>query len=327
MGSFEVEVRLAWPHDLPGDRHRRTARGAAGDAGRNSPGTKLADHQRQFGRRVQPVDESWEIEEVITRRKIHHRRPTSAPAADRLTADSIRNLGVPSRKTARGLGTTVVQRAWIQSWVSAGSPRSRPIALPAPPMLRANASVRRVGDKCRGPAGSSVVDSGVGSQWNSDRQIATQQWPAPRAGIAPSVGRSWRASQAIEVEPPRFASSVWVQHTLWQLVLPGDEHLLSVPLNDARVHLELVRLGLDPAGVMGTGGTGKWIEQLRKNLLPEATNRYLFSVMGNPAKLAKRPRPLAGRLFSRRRRYVLSIGLLLMYVPIARRPWAMIAAV
>jgi hypothetical protein len=129
-------------------------------------------------------------------------------------------------------------------------------------------------------------------------------------------------TSAIEAELPRISGSMWIDRMYWQLVLPRDQHLLwsSSELTPEQTWtwggLTWVRRATQEQPELEA-----WVGASASDPLPQATNRYLFSAMGSPAKFAAR---ISARweIVLVASATVLAIGLLLIYVPGVRRPSA-----
>jgi hypothetical protein len=137
--------------------------------------------------------------------------------------------------------------------------------------------------------------------------------------------RSNRLS-TIEADLPRFNSNVWVRRMYWQLVLPQDQHLLSAAA-ELTPEFTWVWSGLfwTRQAPLDQAELEEWSSAARETPLPEKTNRYLFSVAGNPARITVRTAE-RGQIVLLASLGALIVGLLLIYVPAARRPTTLLAA-
>lgn len=131
-------------------------------------------------------------------------------------------------------------------------------------------------------------------------------------------------------EPPRIEGAVWQMRTLWEVVLPRNEHLLSDPDGftpeyswqwDAGLRwgdLEILPiLGRRPA--LSTAELQRIAAAAPLRLTPGQTNRYLFSVGGSPGTMEVRTLSRSVLVLAASGA-VIGLGLMLIYAPVARRP-------
>ena len=130
----------------------------------------------------------------------------------------------------------------------------------------------------------------------------------------------------VDVEMPRMPSGIWIKRMYWQLVLPGDQHLIGSP---AQLTPEFTwnwnGWGWSRRDVWQQTDLEDWIGATRQDPLPQATNRYLFSITGNPASFAARTAARWQIVFTASA-IVLVVGLLLLQIPAIRKPWVLFAA-
>jgi hypothetical protein len=111
----------------------------------------------------------------------------------------------------------------------------------------------------------------------------------------------------------------------WQLVLPADEHLLASPVElTPEFGWRWFGLGWGRQPTWDQADLEKWSGAATTDALPDATNRYLFSSIASPTKFAAKT---ANRwqIVLLSSAVALAIGLLLLYVPGAARPAALLA--
>jgi hypothetical protein len=123
----------------------------------------------------------------------------------------------------------------------------------------------------------------------------------------------------LSIEIPRLGRDVWVRRMYWQLVLPQNEHVVSSPegfISEFTWGWNGYSWGRK--ALMKQSELEAWVGARRLDPLPEGTNRYLFSSFGNVGRCELRS---AGRswIVLGASGAALVGGLLLIYVPLARR--------
>jgi len=232
------------------------------------------------------------------------------------------------------LGTTAVNRAWVQTWLTGtrrqdravfcltGNQRSVELIVPAGVNLGEVELLlddKRIAAQAT-PEGHLVVPLSADAGYVQRRLEAVYHFPTPR----PEPG-------LLALELPRLGRDAWVHRMYWQLVLPRKEHVILTPTSPA---------GDSFAGEYSWGWNGLFWG--RKPLLEQAqleswcgarhladvsgeSNRYLFSALGTVGRCelytAVRPRIvlLASGI-------ALVVGLTLIYVPKTRHPAALLVA-
>ncbi len=227
------------------------------------------------------------------------------------------------------LGSTVVDRAWIQTWLTSDVREDRAV-------FRFTSNQKHV--EVVVPAG---VDPGDVELWLDDKRINGQATPeghvivALPAGAASSrrrleaiyrfpTGRSEPGLLAIEL--PRLGRDAWVHRTYWQLVLPPKEHVVMSPAPFTQEY----RWGWNGffwgrQALLDQSALEAWCGARRLTDLPEQTNRYLYSGMGTVARCEIRTarRPLIVLAASG---LALVAGLLLIYARALRHPLCLATA-
>ncbi len=261
-------------------------------------------------------DDSWTpVEDALPRSASRVTRYTSAQHD--LQADM-----VLSPDESRGREREVVERAWVQTWLTSTQRQDR-----------AAFQIRSLGGPMRLILPTGVVQSDV------EVLLDEQQIPpvaSPEEGLTVEIPltreltqhhleiryrfadrRSGKGSQAMEL--PHFAKT-WVRRSYWQLILPKDEHLLTSPNEwtsenvwgwrgffwERTTALEQVQLET-------------WCGAGHQAAPPDQTNRYLFSNLETPGSVNLFT---AGRtmLVGTASCVALILGLTLLYVPSVRRP-------
>lgn len=225
------------------------------------------------------------------------------------------------------LGATLVERAWIQTWVtstSLGGERQdraafrftsdqRELELILPDSVDPNAvqlTLDRHRVMARRTEGGTLVIP-LAEADASTAHLLEVHYHVPE-GIA-ELSR-W------DVQLPRLGRNVWVRRLYWQLVLPRNEHVIVGPA------------GFTPEFLWGFNGAfwGRnplleqpqleaWVGAARLTAVPLATSRYLFSAFGAPEgcqlRLASRSLIVLGASG-----VALVAGLTLIYFPLSRHP-------
>jgi hypothetical protein len=223
-------------------------------------------------------------------------------------------------------GTTVVNRAWVQTWIT--------------PALREDRAVMRLSTTQKNldfvvPAGVNPAEVEL---WLDGKRTAGQstpdlhlivplpaaeglaqheleavyQFPAPR----PEVGR-------MSLELPRLGRGAWMHRLYWQLVLPRNEQVMVAPADftgEFRWGWNGLFWGRIPA--LEQPQLEAWCGSRRFIEVPADTNRYLFSTLGNVTRCELRTGQRAFIVMAASGA-ALVIGLLLIYIPAARHPAAL----
>ncbi len=170
--------------------------------------------------RLQPHDELWTI--IDDPQESTGDRPSVRLAAGQATSDiALAFTGTDSRAQ----GTTVVQREWVQTWISGSirqdsaayrfSSSADELEIGLPPGVSPNELEVRIDHEPLSPS-PSISRTGT---------ISIKLPPANRNQIHVLELRYQFANgpeypTVIDVELPRFVGNVWVQRMYWQLVLP-----------------------------------------------------------------------------------------------------------
>jgi hypothetical protein len=166
------------------------------------------------------------------------REPTSAL----LLQTSERSTEVTLRQSSAGRSgtSTIVERAWLQSWYLAGTRQERVVfrlrsgGQRFECWLPEEAEVGGLTVSLRNEVGGQSIDLDPATVLSADRRISA---PLPKANdrdarfvlelrypcSLPATGGSRT------LHPPRLPDGVWVQQVCWQLLLPPDEHVVSRP--------------------------------------------------------------------------------------------------
>ncbi|MCR4414964.1 MAG: hypothetical protein NUV77_21305, partial [Thermoguttaceae bacterium] len=183
------------------------------------------------------------------------------------------------------LGSTVVDRAWIQTWLTSdvrmdravfrftSTQRLVEVVVPAgvnPGDVELWLDDKRVGGQAT-PEGTVVVALPGGAGSGRHRIEAIYRFPAGRS----DVGR-------MALELPHLGRDAWVHRTYWQLVLPPKEHVVVSPPTLTQEY----RWGWNGffwgrQALLDQPALEAWCGARRLTDVPEHTNRYLYSALGN----------------------------------------------
>jgi hypothetical protein len=328
QGAFEVVARYHAPHSQwnsdPDD-----ALGGPLVIPLVMPTIASLDHNRaaiygESAARVQSLDEAWKVVDESS-----EPNAVSERAELRLTASqAVPQIVLIARPGAeREAGGTVVDRAWIQSWLSGPVRQDRAV-------YRISTSGDELGLSL--PAGISAGNLELQLDHRMVQPIiasdGTLKLNFPRSSEnryhVLELRYQWDHyeghSHSINVELPRFADGVWVQRMYWQLVLPTNEHLVVSPADfTPEFNWKWSGLGWGRHATWDQSELEKWSGAAAADALPEATNRYLFSTIGSPLHFTAAT-ATRWQIVLLSSAAALAVGLLVLYVPSGRRPLALL---
>jgi len=215
-----------------------------------------------------------------------------------------------------------VQRAWIQTWLTYSSRQDRAVYQLTAPCRELEVAL---------PQGAAVDQATVSVDGKSveHRVLSDGRLLVPLADRARrlctlelryhfSDSRPPRGD--IELDFPRLGTQTWLRRMYWQLVLPVNEHLMSNPegfAGEFRWQWRGLYWGRRP--LLDQSQLETWSGATTRAALPEQSNAYLFSACGEVTRVALRT---AGRtwIVLCASGAALVVGLLLIYVPVVRRP-------
>jgi hypothetical protein len=227
------------------------------------------------------------------------------------------------------LGSTLVQRAWVQTWLTGRVRQDRAV-------------FRITGDQ---KAVELIVPAGVNLRdvrlWLDGKQSTAQASGEGRLivplGDNASLGLHQLeviyqfsierpASGSMSLELPRLGGGVSAHRTLWQLILPRHEHLLVPPAEfTPEYRWDWNGLVWGRKSLLGQTHLQAWSGARHLAEFAADTNRYLFSTLGTAEKGELRTAS-RGVLVLGASGLVLVAGLVLIYVPAVRHPAALLAA-
>ncbi|MEX0712445.1 MAG: hypothetical protein WD278_08855 [Pirellulales bacterium] len=227
------------------------------------------------------------------------------------------------------LDATVVERAWVQTWLTEDSRADRAV-------YRFLSGGRQFALLLPSESiGLSFLLNGETVEPLSGR--TADEWIVPLPRAAGSLRRHvlevhYRfpdrpdANTRLSIQLPRLDPSIAIRRTYWQLVLPADEHVLGGPAgltSEFAWHWNGFYWARRP--LLEQPALEAWSGASPEAVLPVGVNRYLFSGhrVGDALELR-----LAGRsmLVLAASGCVLSVGLLLIYVPRLRHAGLLLAA-
>jgi hypothetical protein len=129
----------------------------------------------------------------------------------------------------------------------------------------------------------------------------------------------------LSLDFPRLGSNVWTRRMYWQLVLPQNEHVLIDPpgfVGEYYWKWDGYYWGREP--LLNQSQLENWIGTSQHMVLPEGAGVYLFGNLGTADRAEIRT---VGRtlMVSIASGAALILGLMLIYVPIIRHPFSLLA--
>ncbi len=220
-------------------------------------------------------------------------------------------------------GSTVVDRAWVQTWLT--------------PPIRQERAVFQVQSNdtqlhLTMPVGVSLSDMEVVCDGKpvapvvSNHLGLTIPLRSVIEGARHTIDLRYRyqdgspSRSRIRFARPEFANDVRVRRLYWQLIVPADQHLV---INDAGLTPEFVWLGQaigwQRDNLLSQTQLETWTGALAEPAVPAALNSYLFSL---PGQSGDQTVLLAGRslLVLAASSGLLLVGLVLIYLPRLRHP-------
>jgi hypothetical protein len=294
------------------------------------PSLAALDHNRatisdESGSHIQLLDEAWKVVDQMSEPNAN-----SDKSGLRLTApQAVSQIALTAKTGTEHVGDgTVVERAWIQSWVSGTIRQDRVVyristsgdemSLSLPAGIAAGNLEVQVDHRLFQPNVAS--DGTLKVNFPRDSENGTHvlelryQWDHYEGH-----------SHSIDVELPRLAEGIWVQRMYWQLVLPADVNLLVSPAElTPEFNWKWSGLGWGRQMTWDQSELEKWSGAAAAEALPEATNCYLFSAIGSPPRFSVTT-ATRWQIVLLASAAALAIGLLLLYVPSAGRPIALLA--
>ncbi|MGA2799338.1 MAG: hypothetical protein ABSE63_17285 [Thermoguttaceae bacterium] len=223
--------------------------------------------------------------------------------------------------------TTVVERAWIQTWLSSSARQDRAVFqfssnqkklffhLPGGAVqeqMLAMLDGNRVEAQAAGENRFSLALPGEG-EIHSYLLELHYHFPGQR----PAQG-------LLSFDFPRLGSNVWTRRMYWQLILPQNEHvLINPPGFDREYYWKWSGYFWGREPVLNQTQLETWMGTPVHAVLPEGAGVYLYGNLGNAdhAELRTVGRTLIVAIASGA---ALVLGLLLIYAPIVRHPFSLL---
>jgi hypothetical protein len=232
-------------------------------------------------------------------------------------------------------GTTVVERAWIQTWLIPSARRDRAVfsftsdRKELAVVVPAGAATDRVQVLLDGrPIAGQPDDQGrviipLSANPTRGRHLLEVQSEFPPQRRAPGH---------LSIELPRLAGDVRVDWLYWQLVVPWNEHVIAAP-QGLTSEFAWQRDGyfwgrkplLDQSELASWVGLEPGADGSQNKVVSHGVNCYLFSSMGNLERCELRTAWRSWILLSASGAALVA-GLLLIYVPLTRHPGALFVA-
>lgn len=316
IGSFEVLVRYAVPHDplVP-------------EANVSLEVPVLVPLDGELTGNQASVVASPGLKAVYR----HGAWSPASPLADRLDQMAGLQLSAKERLTSvplavhveskGSLGSTIVERAWISSHIGIGSRQDRAVYRFTTTESRFELTL----PKQAVPNGVRVVlnENEVAAAVGPDRKL-TVSLPKETARRPQVLEVSYRFADRdaslgnSTLEAPRLTDDVWVRRFYWQVHLPPHEHLMFTPVgfvSESTWRFNGILFGRQP--LRSQADLESW-SGATSEAADVAGNTYLFSSLGPVERLdlstARRTWLVLGASLT-----ALCLGLLMIYLPEARR--------
>ncbi len=234
-------------------------------------------------------------------------------------------------------GTTVVERAWVQTRLSDTARHDRMVFSLSTNLrelsvdLPEDVEIGQLQVLVDGKA--TVARSGSANRLiiplSADSTLSFES--APRRyllELRPRFPQPRPRRRGLSLQMPRFGQDVWIHRVYWELVLPPSEHVISTPPGfTSEFTWEFNGLFWGRKPLLGEHQLEAWIGVPANGPLPEeadrgalqGTNRYLFSNLGDVGRVEVQT---ADRFWIvlLASMAALAVGLLLIYVPWVRKP-------
>ncbi len=326
IGSCQLTLAYAVP--LPSPTHGWTAASIPLVAPHDgAPGTNRLSWLEGGDLSTEVADDAWKRLEVM-----EMPRPTAS--GEMVYTSTGRPLHISLRVGPPGIlepGTTVVERAWVQTWLIRTDRSDRQDRA----VFRLRSSRNRL--EVHLPQGIAMEQVFV---WLNGERVEKFAVDGTRLYIAlPGDGtprthflelgyhflEPTEREGAIAVELPQVSEQVWNRRMYWQLVLPRQEHIVVAPdgfTSESPWSWTGHLFARQP--LMEQPELEQWSGALKRTPVSQDTNRYLFSASGYPREAVLRT---ANRSWIVLGASGLSLvaGLLLIYVPASRHPATLFA--
>lgn len=229
----------------------------------------------------------------------------------------------------RVAGATVVQRAWIETWLTGTDREERALMRfttdrdEVELILPKEADLSQVNLYLDGQP--LLPKATTGNRWllampesvAQRHRLLEVRYHSPTAEVSHGT---------LAVQFPRLGAQTWIRRLYWRVTLPPAEHILAVSPGFVReFHWGWNGVFWGRKPLLGQAELDAWIGASYSPETSEGANTYLFSTLGNVTgceiRVASRAWIVLGASGA-----ALAIGLLLIYVPACRHPATLLLA-
>ncbi len=230
------------------------------------------------------------------------------------------------------LGATVVERAWVQTWMIRTERSDRQDRA----VFQLRSSARQV--EVQLPEGTAMEQVFV---WLNSERVEGFAIDGERLYVPLPDDETPRTHHLelgyhfpelktrqgpLAVDLPRLGEQVWVRRMYWQLVLPRHEHVLVAPegfTSESPWSWTGYLFARHP--LLEQPELEEWSGAVKRSPVSQETNRYLFSTTGYPGQAVLRTANRSWIVLGASG-LALVAGLMLIYVPAGRHPATLLVA-
>jgi hypothetical protein len=324
LGDFQIRARFVWP----GVMTEGSSSAECNIALAMPQSVKLTSNsaiiKSDAGIRVEEISPPW-----------HDSKSVSSAAAQDFTIREITTSDPATELTfnvtsagARNNSTAVVDRAWLQTLVTATGRRQRVVyrfehlsgdVQFSLPTAAQSESLELFVDNQRAAVERTAQNSYLtrlpGNIGAGHHSIDMRYW----------VDEAHSRLSKVEAQLPRLKNCNWIGCLYWQLILPKDQQLL-LPSPALTAEYRWIWSGISwvRESALDQSQLEDWAGATHDAASLDHLNCYLFSTMSNPETLsawsaARSQLVLVGSLSA------LTLGLILIYVPAIRKPYVLAA--
>ncbi len=227
---------------------------------------------------------------------------------------------------SRVLGTTTVERAWVQTWLIRTDRSDRQDRA----VFRVRSNRNRLA--VRLPQGTAMEQVFV---WLNEERVEDfavdgnrLYLPLPGNGAQQThlleLGYHFREPMdrrgALSIELPHLDERVWARRMYWQLVLPRHEHVVAAPRGfTSESPWQWTNYLFARRPLLEQAELEEWSGAARRTPVSHETNRYLFGASGYPRRAVLRTANRSWIVLGASG-LALVAGLVLIYIPAGRHP-------